>query len=105
MQGVPGGNDVVDAIQTANKLIAFSLFSLLLATMQGLWRGTIPGLLLTVPYTAVQFVAAQQCKQLAKKYGLTGRPADNKFCLPPMAVFRCMLVNFCSNNCSNGTHQ
>lgn len=40
---------------------------------QGLWRGTVPGLLLTVPYTAVQFVALQQCKQYAAAMGLTGK--------------------------------
>ncbi|EFJ40054.1 mitochondrial substrate carrier [Volvox carteri f. nagariensis] len=38
----------------------------------GLWRGTVPGLLLTVPYTAVQFVALQQVRQAAAAYGLTG---------------------------------
>lgn len=43
------------------------------ACMQGLWRGTVPGLLLTVPYTAVQFVALQQVKEAAAKMGLTGR--------------------------------
>lgn len=40
--------------------------------VQGLWRGTVPGLLLTVPYTAVQFVALQQVKDFASKFGLTG---------------------------------
>lgn len=40
--------------------------------MQGLWRGTVPGLLLTVPYTAVQFVALQQVKEAAAKLGLVG---------------------------------
>ncbi len=39
---------------------------------QGLWRGTVPGLLLTVPYTAVQFVALQQVRQAAASCGLTG---------------------------------
>ncbi|MEW5317224.1 MAG: hypothetical protein WDW38_008542 [Sanguina aurantia] len=39
--------------------------------IQGLWRGTIPGLLLTVPYTAVQFVALHQCKDLAARHGLS----------------------------------
>lgn len=38
---------------------------------QGLWRGTVPGILLTVPYTGVQFVTLQQCKQLAQRRGLT----------------------------------
>lgn len=38
--------------------------------VQGLWRGTVPGLLLTVPYTAVQFVALQQCRSFAKRNGL-----------------------------------
>ena len=32
---------------------------------QGLWRGTVPGLLLTVPYTAVQFFALQSVRNLA----------------------------------------
>jgi hypothetical protein len=40
---------------------------------QGLWRGTVPGLLLTVPYTAVQFVALQQVKDAAARLGWTGR--------------------------------
>ena len=31
----------------------------------GLWRGTVPGLLLTVPYTAVQFVTLQAVKGAA----------------------------------------
>lgn len=39
---------------------------------QGLWNGTVPGLLLTIPYTAVQFVALQQCKEAAAKLGWTG---------------------------------
>ena len=42
--------------------------------MQGLWRGTVPGLLLTVPYTAVQFVALQQCRQLSQRHGLQEHP-------------------------------
>ena len=40
--------------------------------MRGLWRGTIPGLLLQVPYTAVQFVAYQHCLDTASRLGLTG---------------------------------
>ena len=44
------------------------------SALQGLWRGTIPGLLLTVPYTAVQFVALQQFKVAARSLGLEGRP-------------------------------
>ena len=44
--------------------------------MQGLWRGTVPGLLLTIPYTAVQFVALQQCRTFAQQHGLlTDSPA------------------------------
>lgn len=43
--------------------------------VQGLWRGTVPGLLLTVPYTAVQFVALQQVRQLAVTHGLTANPS------------------------------
>ncbi len=38
--------------------------------VQGLWRGTVPGQLLTIPYTAVQFVALQQCRTFAKRHGL-----------------------------------
>jgi hypothetical protein len=41
--------------------------------LQGLWRGTVPGLLLTVPYTAVQFVALQQVKDTAARLGWTAR--------------------------------
>jgi hypothetical protein len=37
---------------------------------QGLWRGTVPGLLLTIPYTAVQFVALQQCRGFAERHGI-----------------------------------
>ncbi|KAF6251378.1 mitochondrial substrate carrier [Scenedesmus sp. NREL 46B-D3] len=37
--------------------------------IRGLWNGTVPGLLLTIPYTAVQFVALQQCKEAAAKLG------------------------------------
>ena len=34
----------------------------------------MPGLLLTVPYTAVQFVALQQCREFAARHGLmTGK--------------------------------
>jgi hypothetical protein len=46
--------------------------SILLLLLQGLWNGTVPGLLLTIPYTAVQFVALQQCKEAAAKLGWTG---------------------------------
>eukprot|EP00798_Chlamydomonas_sp_ICE-L_P008234 gene8234-1500_t len=42
--------------------------------IQGLWRGTVPGLLLTVPYTAVQFVAMQQCKDYASSIGISSQP-------------------------------
>mmetsp|Transcript_4677 Transcript_4677/g.12803 ORF Transcript_4677/g.12803 Transcript_4677/m.12803 type:complete len:363 (-) Transcript_4677:916-2004(-) len=42
--------------------------------IQGLWRGTVPGLLLTVPYTGVQFVALQHAKDTAAKLGLSGNP-------------------------------
>lgn len=38
--------------------------------VQGLWRGTVPGLLLTVPYTAVQFAALQEARAAAQKWGL-----------------------------------
>ncbi len=44
----------------------------LVACSQGLWRGTVPGLLLTVPYTAVQFVALHQIRDAAASMGLTG---------------------------------
>lgn len=40
------------------------------SSLQGLWRGTVPGQLLTVPYTAVQFMALQQCRSFAKRHGL-----------------------------------
>lgn len=42
--------------------------------IQGLWRGTVPGLLLTVPYTSVQFVALHQCKNLVQQAGLADHP-------------------------------
>ena len=34
----------------------------------------MPGQLLTVPYTAVQFVTLQHCRQLARQYGLHESP-------------------------------
>jgi hypothetical protein len=34
----------------------------------------VPGQLLTVPYTAVQFVTLQHCRQLARQYGLHESP-------------------------------
>ena len=40
-------------------------------TTQGLWRGTLPGQLLTVPYTAVQFVTLQQVRYLAHQSGVS----------------------------------
>ena len=45
-----------------------------LCCLQGLWRGTVPGQLLTLPYTAVQFVALQQCRQAARRCGLADHP-------------------------------
>eukprot|EP00879_Flechtneria_rotunda_P005929 GHRR01006235.1.p1 GENE.GHRR01006235.1~~GHRR01006235.1.p1 ORF type:complete len:350 (+),score=80.30 GHRR01006235.1:389-1438(+) len=41
--------------------------------VRGLWAGTVPGLLLTIPYTAVQFVALQQCKETAARLGWQGK--------------------------------
>ena len=41
--------------------------------LRGLWRGTVPGLLLTAPYCAVQFVALQQFRALAQARGLDDR--------------------------------
>lgn len=42
--------------------------------LAGLWRGTVPGLLLTVPYTSVQFVTLQAVKgAAAAKKGRGGR--------------------------------
>ncbi|GMH32952.1 hypothetical protein BSKO_00786 [Bryopsis sp. KO-2023] len=40
--------------------------------LAGLWRGTVPGLLLTVPYTAVQFVTVTRCKEIASRMGWAG---------------------------------
>ncbi len=39
--------------------------------LQGLWRGTLPGQLLTVPYTAVQFVTLQQVRYFAHQSGIS----------------------------------
>ena len=39
--------------------------------MQGLWRGTLPGQLLTIPYTAVQFVTLQQVRHFAHESGIS----------------------------------
>lgn len=38
--------------------------------MQGLWKGTVPGILLTVPYTSVQFVTVDLCRKAAKFTGM-----------------------------------
>ncbi|KAL6785698.1 hypothetical protein ACKKBF_B01280 [Auxenochlorella protothecoides x Auxenochlorella symbiontica] len=43
--------------------------------IQGLWRGTVPGQLLSVPYTAAQFFTVQQSRQLAKRWGVDTHPA------------------------------
>lgn len=40
--------------------------------LQALWRGMIPGQLLTVPYCSIQFVTAHQAKALAKRTGMLG---------------------------------
>jgi len=40
----------------------------------GLWRGTLPGQLLTVPYCTVQFVTLNQAKTFAKANGLQDSP-------------------------------
>ena len=40
---------------------------------QGLWRGTLPGQLLAIPYTTVQFITLQQCKLYAQRSGLMER--------------------------------
>ena len=45
--------------------------------MQGLWRGTIPGQLLTIPYTAVQFMTLQHCKRIASEHGLAVHPSTS----------------------------
>lgn len=47
--------------------------------VRGLWRGTVPGQLLAIPYTAVQFIALDQMKTLAQKAGALGHPAE-PFC-------------------------
>lgn len=31
-------------------------------TLQGLWRGTVPGLILVMPYTAIQFTVMLKFK-------------------------------------------
>lgn len=38
---------------------------------QGLWRGTLAGQLLYVPYTVVQFVTLQQVNLAARRWNLT----------------------------------
>ena len=48
--------------------------------IQGLWRGTVPGLLLTVPYPAVQFGALQQCKESAARMGISGGRGQWSLC-------------------------
>lgn len=39
-------------------------------SVQGLWRGTAPAVLLTVPYCAVQFVVLKQCKAYLHERGM-----------------------------------
>lgn len=41
------------------------------ACLQGLWRGTLAGQLLYVPYTVVQFVTLQQVNLAARRWNLT----------------------------------
>lgn len=47
--------------------------------MSGLWRGTVPGQLLAIPYTAVQFVALEQAKRAADALGVRDHPAEPFF--------------------------
>ena len=67
-------------VRAAGAASKYSGFSQALRTIyreegvRGLWRGTVPGLLLTVPYTAVQFVSLQQIRKAAANLGLTGVP-------------------------------
>lgn len=42
---------------------------------QGLWRGTVPGQLLSVPYTAAQFLALHQARAVAARHGWDAHPA------------------------------
>ena len=42
--------------------------------VQGLWRGTIPALVLTAPYCAVQFTVLQQAKSLVRRHSLHDHP-------------------------------
>lgn len=44
--------------------------------MSGLWRGTVPGQLLAIPYTAVQFVALEQAKRTADMLGCRNHPVE-----------------------------
>ena len=44
--------------------------------LQGLWRGTLPGQLLTIPYTAVQFVTLQQVRYFSQQTGMTDVMGD-----------------------------
>ena len=44
--------------------------------LQGLWRGTLPGQLLTIPYTAVQFVTLQQVRYFSQQTGMTSVMGD-----------------------------
>lgn len=57
-------------------LICTSSMFQLCKLLQGLWRGTLPGQLLTIPYTAVQFVTLQQVRHHAQQTGLTGAMGD-----------------------------
>lgn len=47
--------------------------------VRGLWRGTVPGQLLAIPYTAVQFAALERMKSAARSVGVMGHPLE-PFC-------------------------
>jgi hypothetical protein len=47
---------------------------------QGLWRGNVAGLLLVMPYTAIQFVVLHEFKTLAAENGHTGGLHNDQPC-------------------------
>lgn len=61
---VPGRSKYTSIWQAANTIVKEE-------GIQALWRGTLPGQLLAIPYTAVQFITLQQCKLEAKRRGWT----------------------------------
>lgn len=60
--------------------------------LRGLWRGTIPGLLLWIPYSAIQFAALGQANRAAEKLGFA--PDDARVALASGALAAALATVF-----------